>query len=130
MFKYLGNVIGTIGISLFTIIMTIITGKLSKISNYHLIHDSIECDGPLDICSDKLIKTNFSSNVSINCQKSIIMDFIDSLNKNQRFKNPTSQVKYPIFNGQSLIGTQGYYPVLLKCLDEYINDDIIKEFNK
>jgi len=105
------------------IIITIVTGKLSRVSPYDIVHDTIEYDSVFDITSDDLIKTNYPQNVSDSCKEIIIEDFIESLSKNPKFHNPTCHTSYPIFNGKEIIGNQGYYPVLLECLEDYNNNN-------
>jgi hypothetical protein len=69
------------------LILTIITGKLSKISVYHTWNTTDT--SIFNICSDEYIKTNFPSQVSDKCKKKIIQDFIDyiiNLNYNSKSK--------------------------------------------
>jgi hypothetical protein len=103
------------------ILLTIITGKMSKVSLYHFDNE-LENNGFFDICSDKYIKTNYFSNVSDKCKYAIISDFLSNLSRNKKFTSVVSTVSFPIFDGKEIIGTQGYYPILQDCLKDYIKE--------
>lgn len=78
MFQFIYNVTQSILVSLWMILLTIITGKLPKVSLYHF-DKRAENGGAFDICSDKYIKTNDHSNVSKECKDIIINKYINSL---------------------------------------------------
>lgn len=119
MFQFIYNVIQSIFLSLWMILMTIITGKLPKISLYHFDKQA-EYNSPFDVCSDKYIKTNYDSNVSNKCKHVIIDEYINSLSKNKKFSSVVSTIDFPIFDGKDIIGTQGYYNIMQDCLKDYI----------
>jgi hypothetical protein len=100
------------------LIMTIITGKMVKISPYHFDKQS-DNNTFFNICSDKYIKINLTNNVSKSAKIKIIQEFISHLSKDENFTNPVNQAKFPIFNGSEIIGTSNYYSVIEDSLKEY-----------
>lgn len=103
--------------------MTIITGKMVKVSPYEF--DGQKEDNTFfNICNDKLTKTNYPSNVSKNCKEIIIADFIDHLSRDTNFHYPTTKIEYPVFDGKEIIGIQTYYSVIQKSLKDYIRKDV------
>lgn len=127
MFQFIYNVLQSIFNLFWMILLTIITGKMSKISPYHFdrgLHDN----GFFNICSDEFIKTNHPKNVSPYCKKLIIEKFLDEgLSKNKQFLNVTTTVSFPIFDGKEITGSMGCYSVIQNCIEEYIKSEILKE---
>lgn len=124
MFRFIYNVVQTVLISMWYTIMTIITGKMVKVSIYHF--DSKKDDNTLfNVCNDKFKKTNYASNVSSECKKTIINNFIEHLVKDENFHNPLSDIEFPIFDGKEIIGNDSYLNVIQTSLDDFIKQDIV-----
>ena len=67
--------------------------------------------------------------VTPKCKKQIIEDYMSYLNSCRDFTNVINQVNFPIFDGVDIVGSQGHYPVMKKCLDEHIKNEVILERN-
>lgn len=128
MFEYCYNVMIIIIHGLWMLILTIITGKMSKISVYHFNERSHD-NSFFDVCNEYYIKTNNPSMVTPKCKKQIIEDYISYLNTCKDFSNVISGIDFPIFDGVDIVGSQGHYPVMKKCLDEHIKNEVILERN-
>ena len=124
MFQFIYNVMQSISFSIWSIIMTIITGKMVKISHYHMEKNSLD-NSAIDICSDKYIKTDKVHLVSEKAKKLIIEDFIEHLSTEGEFYNPVSRANFPIFDGNEIIGESNVYSVMYKCLDNYLNKNCL-----
>lgn len=118
MFQILYNFITVIFFSIWSIILTIFTGKLPKISAYHWDRNS-ENNTSTDFCSDKYIKTNMCRNVSNECKQLIIEDFLSHLMKDEKFINPVHKAIFPIFDGKEIIGQTSVSTVIQKSLKDY-----------
>lgn len=118
--QFFYNVCQSIFAFIWMLILTIITGKMSKISFYHFEQQSEDINF-FDLCSDKYIKTNYAANVSNGCRENIIQQFIDDLSENEKFTSVVSGVEFPIFNGKAIVGSRSYYPVLQDCLKDYMS---------
>jgi len=119
MFQIIYNIITATFFAMWSIILTVITGKLSKVSPYHFDKQS-EDNSFFNICNDKFKKINYPSNVSENCKIAIIRDFIDHLTEDKNFASNVNTVKFPIFNGKEIIGNSNLHSVISKSLNEYI----------
>ncbi len=75
MFNFIFNVLLSVVYGLWSIIMTLVTGKLCKISTYHSYHNSHDAN-PFEVCKDRYIKTQYPTNVSVTCKRQIISDFL------------------------------------------------------
>lgn len=122
MFQFIYNVTQSIFTSIWFIIMTIVTGKMVKVSPYEFDWKK-EDNTFFNICNDKFIKTNYDSNVSSKCKELIISDFIEHLSRDNNFHFPTTEIDYPIFDGKDIVGTQTYYSVIQKSLKDYVRKD-------
>lgn len=120
MFQFIYNVFQSISFSIWSIIMTIITGKMVKISHYHLDKSYLD-NNAFDICSDKYIKTDKERLVSEKAKKLIIEDFIAYLSTQTNFNIPVSKANFPIFDGDKIIGNSNVYSVMEECLENYLN---------
>ena len=121
MFQLLYNIIQSTFLSLYFIIMTIITGKLPKISLYHF-DSSFKGHNGFNICSDKFIKENIPSEVSNEAKHKIIEDFIFSLAKEEQFHNIMCDIEFPLFNGKEVYGTTYYTNTLLTINDNNLSN--------
>jgi hypothetical protein len=121
MFKACYNISFSFIVSIHFMILTIITGKMSKISPYHFETNDHD-NGVLDVCSDKYKQTHLPSNVSVACKELIINDFLTKLARYPKFDTQVGRINFPIFDGQEIIGTQGYYTVIQDCLKDYLKD--------
>jgi hypothetical protein len=119
MFQFIYNVTQSIFTSIWFIIMTIMTGKMVKVSPYSFDNQT-EGNSFFNICSDRFKKTNYPSNVSDKCKELIISDFIHHLSGDSKFTAPTSSVEYPIFDGKEFIGTQSWHSVMKNSLSDYV----------
>jgi hypothetical protein len=119
MFQVIYNVVQSFSFSVWSIIMTIITGKMVKISHYHLDKDCFN-NNAFDICSDKYIKTDKMNMVTDAVKKQIINHFIAHLSASKEFLNSTSDIKAPIFDGKDIIGTKGLFPLLDEEKEKFI----------
>jgi hypothetical protein len=117
MFQLCYNISVAIHCSIYHLLLTIITGKLPKISYYHFEKDSLG-NNFFNICNDKFIKTNYKNNVSNDCKRLIIKEYIDSLHNDEYFKNAISSARFPIFNGKEIIGNSNSYSVMSDFLDK------------
>lgn len=92
MFSFIFNVLLSIVYGFHSIIMTLITGKLCKISTYHHYHNSHDAN-PFEVCSDNFIKTQLPQNVSASCRVQIISEFLNtSLDNNTDIKRMESKL--------------------------------------
>lgn len=118
MFQLIYNITVTFAYSFWSIIMTIITGKMTKISPYHMDHHSFDCS-PISICSDKYIKTNRPSLVSDEAKLRIIQDYIDNLASDPKFRHIMAEVDFPIFDGKEIIGSSNFHSEVMSHLKTY-----------
>lgn len=92
MFSFILNIIWATSCAIRDVVLTIITGKLSKISAYHLWHNSHDAN-PFEVCSDNFIKTQLPQNVSASCRVQIISEFLNtSLDNNTDIKRMESKL--------------------------------------
>ena len=119
MFQFIYNIIQSIVYSIWIIIMTIITGKMIKVSPYHFDKQS-DNNGFFDICRDKYIKINHPSNVSDSCKKIIIADFIDYINRDEYFYSNANNTDFPIFSGSKIVRRIGIKEAMRNGLNNYI----------
>ena len=119
MFQVIYNVVQAFSFSIWAIIMTIVTGKMVKISHYHMEKTSFD-NGVFDICSDKYIKTDKVNMVTDVVKRQIINQFITHLSVSREFLSSTSDIKVPIFDGKDIIGTKGLFPLLNEEKEKFI----------
>lgn len=120
MIRFIYNLIYTIFYSIWCIIITIITGKMSKVSAYHSerqLHDV----SLIDVTDDMHIKTNNTSLVTNEAKEKIISDFIEHLINDDNFTNPINETNFPIFNGSEIIGSTTVNNIINKSLKNYTN---------
>ena len=120
MIQAIWNIVVTIWANLFLTILSIITGKMPKVSVYDYVNDTFDC-GAFGACNDKFLTVNRVDKIHKDCQKRIIQEFLTYLQGDENFKNPISDVDFPIFDGKEIIGTQSCYTVIQKSLTEYFN---------
>jgi len=120
MFKLIYNVFQTIGFSMFSISLSIVYGKMPKISAYHF-NTSSQDNGVFDITNDKYIKTNSPDNVSGNCKRIIINEFINHLYSTNEFSNVIEDVEFPVFDGKEVVGNINFFTVVknINALRQY-----------
>jgi hypothetical protein len=116
MFRYIYNVLHTVFFSLLSIFLAIFWGKIPKISAYHFGQHSHN-NGVFDITDDDYIKTSLPRNVSNDCKKLIIQEFINYLHDKEEFRNVVSDINFPIFNGKKIIGNTSSYSVITEIND-------------
>lgn len=116
---YIITVIETLVVSIWMLLLTIITGQPSKVCVYHFTKRS-EGNTLFDITDDYYIKTQQVKNVSVLCKEQIINSFVQNLQRNQKFNNVVSSIDFPLFDGKDIVGTQGYTAVLDECLQDYV----------
>ena len=119
MFRFIYNVVQVIFYCFWSLVLTVITGKMPKISPYHFDRQ-IRGDGMFDICSDKYIEDNTFSNASEDLKRRIIDDYILFLGKQDNFTNIVNPISFPIFDGRGIVGKRGYYPVMKEALTKYL----------
>lgn len=119
MFQVIYNVVQAFSFSIWAIIMTIVTGKMVKISHYHIEKNSFD-NSIFNICSDKYIKTDKMNMVTDAVKKQIINHFITHLSASKEFLNSTSDIEVPIFDGKDIIGTKGLFPLLDEEKEKFI----------
>jgi len=122
MFQLIYNIISAIFYSIWSTALTIITGKLAKISPYHADKPLLHDNSMFDICSDKYIKTDTPRLVTDWCKERIIKDFINHLSKDDKFIIPVNDAKFPIFDGKEIIGESNVYSVMEDSLKDYIRN--------
>jgi len=118
MIKIIANIIMSVGYSIISIITTIITGKLVKVSPYHFVKGEGEF---YNLASDKHEKVKNISLVSERVIEHIIDNYIKELGGNENFENVVINVEFPIFDGNRVIGHRGYYPVLIETKCKLLN---------
>lgn len=121
MIQFIFNLTQVVVFSIWSIFLTFITGKLPKISAYHFDH-ATHHNSIFDICNDKYIKVNNSYVVSDLAKKKIISEFIDSLHKQEQFRNATSKTNFPMFDGVDIIGNRGFFSAIREQVDNYLKD--------
>jgi len=102
-------------------ILTLVTGKLSKVSPYHLDRATGN-HGLTGICSDQFIKTDDVRLVSARCKRTIIQEFISELSTYDDFANVVSDIDFPLFDGKEVYGATRYNSVIQNCLNQYIKN--------
>lgn len=121
MFRFIYNVWVTIAYSIWSILLSIITGKMPKISVYHSQNDGVSFEQtPINICSDKFKKVYRKDVVDDYTKQSIIEDFLSHLLNDKKFINPVNEVSFPIFDGKNLIGDQSVSFIIEESLKDYI----------
>lgn len=116
------NIFTTLAYNVYSLIMTIITGKIPKVSAYHFDKTDYG-NNVINICNDKNIKCDNVNYVSDKVKKKIISDFIHELSKDDKFNIPTSKINYPIFNGEKIIGHASWYSIVDTILNEKYKDN-------
>ena len=122
MFRLIYNVCTSFSLSIWFILMSIITGKISKVSIYHMGKFGIS---PFDVCSEKYIKIENSDFVDSYTKEEIIRKFINHLSKDEKFSNVVDGIDFPIFDGVEITGSTNFNDVISKSLNEFIKNDII-----
>jgi hypothetical protein len=123
MFKLIYNISSSFFFGVYSLILTIVTGKKVKISHYHF-EEHLDGNNLINLCSDKFIKTQYASNVSIQAKRVILQDFISHLEKDNDITSITDDIPFPIFNGKEVIGSRGLSPVLHESLQNYLDKQI------
>lgn len=129
MFKFAYNIVATFLFSLLSMILVIVTGKQPKVSCYHNDLNSHNSD-VFDICNDKYIKTNHQSNVSPDCKRLIIDEYLRWLGNDKKFTDIANGMDFPIHSGNEIIGTQSYFSVMDDIKTEFINNLKKCEYDK
>jgi len=121
MFQFIYNLNQTLFWSCWYIIMAIITGKMPKISPYHLDNNCLD-NSFIDICSDKYQKIDKPSLVTQKAKELIINEFILHLTKDDKFMKPIIKgARFPIFNGEDIIGLSNVQSVMNDSLKHFLN---------
>ena len=120
MIQIIYNIASALVTGIWFFILTVFTGKLPKISYYHFDHQTFN-NSFFDVCSDKYKVINRNDMVHEDCQKRIIKDFLLYLQSDKNFKNPISEVDFPIFDGKHIMGSTNINGVMQKSLIEYFN---------
>lgn len=123
MFKLIYNITSAFFFGIYCFILTIITGKKVKVSHYHN-EDNLDGNTPFNICSDKFIKTQYASNVSIKAKREILEDFLSHLEKDKKITSITDDILFPTFNGKEVNGNRGFSPVLRESIQNYLDKQI------
>lgn len=69
-----------------------------------------------------MVKISPYHNVNDKCKEIIIKDFIEHLTNDEYFMNPVNKAKFPIFDGESIIGNSNVYSVIEDSLKQYIKN--------
>ena len=77
MFNFIGNTIYSVLYGIYSVVITLFTGKLCKISIFHSYHN-LHNANPFCLCDDEFIKTTNPKNVSVSCEYLIISSFINA----------------------------------------------------
>lgn len=84
MFKLLFNILCSFGFAVWSVILTIITGRIPTV-NCYIFTNNLEDTGPFVICSHYHKQIHSKKNVSDSCKVNIIGDYITSLEKDREF---------------------------------------------
>lgn len=95
-------------------------GKLPKISIYHYVEYS-HMYKTKDIFEDENIQVFKEEQVPTHIKERIINSYIEELYENESFKANVSTIDIPIFNGKSIIGNTGIYPILQEVKFKFLN---------
>lgn len=114
MFNLALNIIFILWYSIFTIILTIITGRLPKISPYHLInhYDYTAIDLIKSTYLDRYRKVDALDLVSDATKKRIIDNFIHDISKDRIIHPCLLENSIPIYEGNKSIGNMSYVSAL------------------
>ncbi len=123
MFKVIYNISSAFFFGIYSVILTIVTGKKVKISHYHF-EEHLDGNNLVNICSDMFIKTQSSSNVSIKAKRAILEDFLLHLETDKNITSITDDIEFPTFNGKEVNGSRGLSPVLRETLQNYLEKQI------
>lgn len=123
MFRLINNILFSFFYSIWSIFMTMVTGKLVKVSAYHS-ENSIFDSTVFNITNDKHIKIDQPYFVSEECKIRIIKYFIDHLERDENLTSPISDsnCKFPMFDGSRIIGESNVHSVINKSLKDYIKN--------
>lgn len=119
MFEFTYNLVSTTIYYIVSIVMLIITGRIPRVSAYHIHSDNYSL---LGICDPKNEKVFSPEYVDDTLKEELIKKFIDHLMNDPNFINPVSEINFPYFDGKEIIGTNSCYSVILNSLNKYLND--------
>ena len=92
MFNLICNITMSVITSIWFIYLTIVTGKMSKVSIYHFIKEPVNSNF-YDICGDEYIKATKQSQLSNECKETTIKRFLLHLEATEGYNNSGSTHK-------------------------------------